>query len=115
VGGSMWEIQHILSQLFKHPIDEVLSLYKKKIKGMIEYYIGTDMRKEKILAIFLEKETSRIRDFIHQGIEVGDLEGLLQDMVRNNILYFDPTEAIYYPQGKSYRWGIQLYFEQQQN
>ncbi len=31
--------------------------------------------------------------------------------VRNNILYFDPTEAIYYPQGKSYQWGIRLYFE----
>ncbi len=115
VAGSMWEIQHILSQLFKYPIDEVLDLYKKKIKGMIEYYIGTDMRKEKILAIFLEKETARIRDFIRQGIEACDLEGLLQDMVRNNILYFDPTEAIFYPQGRSYRWGIQLYFEQQQN
>jgi len=32
-------------------------------------------------------------------------------MVRNNILYFDPIEAIYYPQGKSYQWGIRLYFE----
>jgi hypothetical protein len=90
----------------------VLTIYKKKIKGMIEYYIGTDMRKEKILEVFLKKETAHIKDFIPQGIEVGDLEGLLQDMVRNNILYFDPTEAIYYPQGKSYRRGIRLYFEQ---
>jgi AAA+ ATPase superfamily predicted ATPase len=112
VGGSMWEIQDILSERFDTPIDEVLSLYKKKIKGMIEYYIGMDMRKEKVLATFLKKDTARMKDFNRKGIEVDELEGLLQDMVRNNILYFDPTEAIFYPQGKSYHWGIRLYFEQ---
>ncbi|MGD2089055.1 MAG: ATP-binding protein [Candidatus Aminicenantes bacterium] len=112
VGGSMWEIQDILTELFEYPLDEVLSLYKKKIKGMIEYYIGTDLRKEKILAIFLKKETLRIKEFIKYGIDGSELQGLLQDMVRNNILYFDPTEAIFYPQGKSYQWGIRLYFEQ---
>jgi hypothetical protein len=37
---------------------------------------------------------------------------LPRDMVANNILYFDPTQAVYYPQGKSYQWGIRLYFEQ---
>jgi hypothetical protein len=36
---------------------------------------------------------------------------ILRDLVRNNILYFDPTEATYFPQGKSYQWGIKLYFE----
>jgi hypothetical protein len=111
VGGSMWEIQDILTGLFDHPIDEVLTLYKKKIKGMIEYYIGTDMRKEKLLALFVEKETARIKDFARQDIDSADLEVLLQDMVRNNILYFDPADALYYPQGESYRWGIKLYFE----
>lgn len=111
VGGSMWEIQDILTELFKTPIDETLALYKKKIKGLIEYYIGTDMRKEKVLRVFLENETARIRDFIPGGIALDEIAGLLQDMVRNNILYFDPTEALYYPQGKSYQWGIKLYFE----
>ncbi len=38
-------------------------------------------------------------------------EEILQHMVRNNILYFDPTGAVYYPQGRSYRHGIKLYFE----
>lgn len=38
-------------------------------------------------------------------------EMLLRDMVRHNIIYFDPTEAAYYPQGKSYRHGIRLYFK----
>jgi hypothetical protein len=111
VGGSMWEIQILLSQLFKHPIDEVLALYKKKIMGMVAYYIGANNKKEKALKIFLNKEKATIRDFIDAGIDVEEVEELLPDMVRNNILYFDPTEAIYYPQGKSYRWGIRLYFE----
>jgi len=111
VGGSMWEIQLILTGLFSEPIDDVLGLYKKKIKGMIEYNIGTDMRKEKILEVFLKKETAHVKDFIHREIPAGELENLLQDMVRKNILYFDPTEAVYYPQGKSYHWGIRLYFE----
>jgi len=111
VGGSMWEIQNILSQLFEYPLDKVLSLYKMKIKSMIEYYIGMDLLKEKVIQVFLERETARIRDFIPAGIDPGEIAHLLQDMVRNNILYFDPTEALYYPQGRSYRWGIKLYFE----
>jgi hypothetical protein len=110
VGGSMWEIQAILTGLFEKNIDDLLNLYKKKIKGMIKYYIGMDMRKEKILEVFLKKETADIKDFAPLGIITVELEGLLQDMVRNNILYFDPTEAVYYPQGKSYHWGIRLYF-----
>jgi hypothetical protein len=40
-------------------------------------------------------------------------EEFLRDMVTNNILYFDPMQAVYYPQGKSYQWGIRLYFEHQ--
>lgn len=111
VGGSMWEIQYLLSQLFEHPIDEVLTLYKKKIRGMIAFYIGASRKKEKILRIFLEKENASIRDFITEEISEDEVEELLQDMVRNNIIYFDPTEAIYYPQGMSYRWGIRLYFD----
>ena len=111
VGGSMWEIQDILNDLFNTPLDEALYLYKKKIKGMIEYYIGADMLKEKTLRIFLKQETARLRDFISEGISPMEINHLLQDMVRNNILYFDPTEALYYPQGKSYSWGIKLYFE----
>jgi len=111
VGGSMWEIQILLSQLFKHPIDEVLALYKKKIMGMVAYYIGVSNKKEKAMKIFLNKEKATIKDFINAGIDADEVEKLLSDMVRNNILYFDPTDAIYYPQGKSYRWGIRLYFD----
>ena len=107
MGGSMWEIQHILSQLFDHPIDDVLADYKQKMLGMITYYIVQKQRKkrEKILGHFIDNDNLWARD-----TNEGD-EELLSDMVSNNILYFDPTQAVYYPQGKSYQWGIRLYFE----
>ena len=108
VGGSMWEIQDILSLLFQHPLDEVLSDYKQKMLGLITYYIIQKNRKkkEKILRHFIDKNYLGARDTDETDAE------LYRDMVKNNILYFDPTLAIYYPQGKSYRWGIRIYFQQ---
>jgi hypothetical protein len=107
VGGSMWEIQNILSHLFEHPIDEVLANYKKRILGMITYYIIQKDRKkrEKILRRFIANDLLWAKDTGEKDADI------LKDMVSNNILYFDPTEAVYYPQGKSYWWGIKLYFE----
>ena len=111
VGGSMWEVQEILTDLFTTSLDEVISLYLKKIKVMIGHYIGADDKKEKILRLFLTKEEANTRDFLQAGIAKEELDDLLRDMVRNNILYFDSTEGLYYPQGKSYREGIRLFFE----
>jgi AAA+ ATPase superfamily predicted ATPase len=110
VGGSMWEIQEILRELFDSPMDEVLSFYKKKMRSLIAYYIGTDDRKEKALSLFIDKDSADIRDFVKAGIDKDETDDLVRDMVTNNILYFDPTEALYYPQGTSYRLGIRLYF-----
>ena len=108
VGGSMWEIQHILSQLFEHPIDAVLDDYKQKMLGLITYYIVQKERKkrERILRHFIDNNHLWARDTNEED------EALLKDMATNNILYFDPTRAVYYPQGISYHWGIRLYFDQ---
>jgi AAA+ ATPase superfamily predicted ATPase len=108
VGGSMWEIQDILSLLFQHSLDEVLSDYRQKMLGMITYYIVQKNRKkkEKILSHFIDNDYLEARDTHEKDAE------LYRDMVTNNILYFDPTLAVYYPQGKSYLWGIRLYFQQ---
>ncbi len=78
---------------------------------MIGHYIGANDKKEQVLRLFLTKETANTRDFIQAGIAGEELDDLLRDMVRNNILYFDPTEGLYYPQGTSYREGIRLFFE----
>lgn len=112
VGGSVWEIQHLLTELFNNPIDDVLTLYKKKIRGIIAYYCQFDENKKQVLKVVDQKGTVCAEDFEDLTIEVPRLKELLKDMVTNNILYFDPMEAIYYPQGKSYEWGIRLYFDQ---
>jgi hypothetical protein len=107
VGGSMWEIQYILSLFIQKPLDEVLSRYKQKMQGLVTDYIVTKGRKtrEKVLRVFIKNDRLMKKD-IHENDEE-----ILQHMVRNNILYFDSTEAVYYPQGRSYHHGIKLYFE----
>jgi len=107
VGGSMWEIQAILSNLFRSPLDTVISDYKQKMLGMITYSIVKKGRKkrEKLLSHFVENDKLFARDTEEED------EELLRELVSNNILYFDPTRAVYYPQGKSFHWGIRLYFE----
>jgi hypothetical protein len=107
VGGSMWEIQDILFELFQRSLADVLEDYKRSMRGLITDYIVTKGRKkrEKVLQHFITDDRLLKKDVDEED------EDILKDMVRNNILYFDPTEAIYYPQGKSYHWGIRLYFE----
>jgi hypothetical protein len=74
--------------------------------------IDRNTYKEQVLQVIDEKITVTGKDFEHLSLKAEELKEILRDMVRSNILYFDPTEAVYYPQGKSYQWGIRLYFEQ---
>jgi AAA+ ATPase superfamily predicted ATPase len=111
VGGSMWEIQYLLGQLFNNPLDEVLALYKERMRSLITHYIEFDKNKRVVLQEVNKKEIVRSTDLEDLSIDGPELKELLRDMVRNNILYFDLTKAVYYPQGRSYRWGIKLYFE----
>ncbi|MCK4762938.1 MAG: hypothetical protein KAW12_12145 [Candidatus Aminicenantes bacterium] len=111
VGGSMWEIQDILSDLFDDSIDRVLDLYKQKMRGIIAHYTGLNANKKKILKPFFRRHSLSLEDFASVEMDYEALEELLRDMVKNNILYFDPTGAVYYPQSSSTRWGIKLYFE----
>jgi len=107
VGGSMWEIQYLLGRLFDSPIDNELNLYKKKMRSlMVDYVVRPEQEDiERLLNHFVRQD-----ELPKEMIKPED-EKLLRHMVRNNILYFDPTEATYYPQGRSYHWGIRLYFQ----
>jgi AAA+ ATPase superfamily predicted ATPase len=107
VGGSMWEIQYLLGRFFENSIDDELKLYKKKMRSVIVDYVVKPEQKdiERLLSHFVQQD-----ELPKEMIKSKD-EKLLRDMVRNNILYFDPTEATYYPQGRSYHCGIQSYFE----
>ena len=107
VGGSMWEIQDILDDLFHTPLDDIIPLYKKKMRSLIVDYVVKPEQKEieKLLRRFVDRY-----DLPKEEIN-SEEEKVLREMVRQNILYFDPTEATYYPQGKSYHHGIRLYFK----
>jgi AAA+ ATPase superfamily predicted ATPase len=107
MGGSAWEIQYLLGRLFSNPIDDELNLYKKKMRSMIVDYVVRPGQEdiERLLNHFVQND-----ELSKEMIKPED-EKLLRDLVRNNILYFDPTEATYYPQGTSYHWGIKLYFQ----
>lgn len=107
VGGSMWEIQDILSDLFDTPIDEALNRYKKTILNVIVNYAFSPKKDA------IEKMLRRIidRDELSRMEITPDDEPLLKDMVRENILYYEPIEAKYYPQGQSYLNGIRAYFK----
>jgi AAA+ ATPase superfamily predicted ATPase len=107
VGGSMWEIQDILSDLFHAPLEEVLRLYKKKMRSLIVNYAAKPAKDEiaNLLRRFIDNDELPQEEINPKN------EELLRDMVRQNILYYDPTEAKYYPQGKSYHNGIRAYFE----
>jgi AAA+ ATPase superfamily predicted ATPase len=113
VGGSMWEIQNILGHLFDKPLNTVLSLHKKRMKGAIAHYASFDKKRQDILRLVKEKKILRYLDIDPErlGVEPRELKTLLKDMVRNNIIYFDPVEASYYPQARSYQWGLKLYFD----
>jgi AAA+ ATPase superfamily predicted ATPase len=113
VGGSMWEIHDILGDLFEKPIDTVLNLYKRKMRGIIAHFTRFDKKKRDLLMYINENGNLKDGDFSLDSIGLNgqEIDIILRDMVRNNILYFDPTEATYFPQSKSYEWGIKLYFE----
>ena len=61
--------------------------------------------------IIIDELQATVRDFVNLGIGKDEVDELLRDIVRNNILYFDPIEAVYYPQARSFLWGTRLYFE----
>ncbi|MGA1825975.1 MAG: ATP-binding protein [bacterium] len=113
VGGSMWEIQSILSKLFHAPLDDVLAEYKLRMRGIIDDYIGFDQSKADVLRLFVE-DMKLSRKQMAQLIskDMHTIEDLLRDMVKNNVLYYDPTLALFYPQGRSLELGIKLYFEE---
>ena len=111
VGGSMWEIQKILTDLFNSDIDVVLKEYKGFMRGIIFDYAGIDKVKKELLRVIADKIRVDLNDFEGtRAYEEGSLEGYLRDMVTNNILYYDPTQAVFYPQGRSLEWGLRLFF-----
>jgi len=114
VGGSMWEVQAILSDLFSLQLSDVLEEYKQRMRGIIDEYIGFDATRAEILHLLIDHPRLSRKQISPSILENPQkIEALLKDMVKNNILYYDPTLAVFYPQGRSLEWGIKLYFAPQ--
>ncbi|HPJ15960.1 MAG TPA: ATP-binding protein [Spirochaetota bacterium] len=111
LGGSCWEIQSLLSDFFDDEVEKVCEEYKIKMKNLIADYIKLSSLKNKILNKFVLKIFNKYVDFSDTDLPENKIEELLSDMVHNNILYYNPTTAEFYPQGKSLEWGIKLYFK----
>ena len=107
LGGSAWEIQLILTELFQEDMDDSLERYKKIMKAKIVDYVAGKNRavKEEIFEKVLRLGFPAKTDFSEEELP------FLGDMVSRNILFYDPCEATFCPQGKSMEWGISLYLE----
>ncbi len=98
------ELKDLRTFIDKEPA-EILFIHGPKSLGkttLLYKFLEQVQKKQKLDVKFM--------DLWARDTNEGD-EEILRDMVTNNILYFDPTKAVYYPQGKSYHWGIRLYFE----
>jgi hypothetical protein len=113
VGGSMWEIQKILTDLFNADMDSVLDEYKEFMRGIIFEYAGINKEKKELFKVIADKNRVDLNDFEGtKAYKEGILEDYLYDMVTNNILYYDPTRAVFCPQGRSTEWGLRLFFDE---
>jgi len=107
LGGSPWEIQLLLSKRFDADTKSVCAKYVNQMKSLIADYVFWKEQDEKlkILKYFVDKNSRKIEEFKNVKNE------LLKDMVHNNILYFNPVNASFSPQGRSIELGIKMYFE----
>jgi uncharacterized protein len=112
LGGSVWEIQYLLSKRFGNNTKTICEVYLKKIQSMIKEYIKLSDAKKEVLSNFYNKRNIEYRDFKKMNISDIEIENILADMVHNNILYFDPVNATFNPQGRSTELGINLYFDE---
>ena len=105
VGGSAWEIYSILEQLFQRSLAEIVDNIKRERVSMIVDVIRRNRKMEDILQLFAKESVLSNRTLLDCDTT------LLGDLVKDNILYYDPVDGVYGVQGKSLEWGIKGYFD----
>ncbi|MEW6377978.1 MAG: ATP-binding protein [bacterium] len=107
VGGSPWEIQSILGQLFQKSLTEVVArLRRERVATIVDIIRRDRERREPLLRMFREKPAVRASELMDAPAEV------LGQLVHDNILYYDPVDGLYGLQGRSMELGVREYFEQ---
>jgi len=126
LGGSMFEISYVLRELIPHAKKKAVetSAVQKAIdhlitvnEGKFGYYAKINNSKRalfrKIRMIHKQKTTFTIDDFEllveKKFYDEFSLDDELNNLVRMNILAFNPTTAMYMLQGNSMYYGLQQY------
>ena len=129
-GGSIWEISSLLGRFLRvcrngqvedKDMEKIVESYLIQAKGYFKEYAGLDASKTELLAEieaniqqkgFVEKmDLGRL---LKQGY-YADRESLqeeLNNLVRNNYLYYKPTLAEYKLQGKSMEIGLNRFIRE---
>ena len=126
-GGSIWEISSILGDFLQacrdgqvpdQKMQEIVERYMVQAKSYFEEYAGLDTSKEELLreisthvqdkGFVKEMDLKRLLDQAHYENRQAVQEEL-NNLVRNNFLYYNPTLAQYKLQGKSMEIGLMRY------
>ncbi len=101
VGGSAWEIYFILEELFHNDLESICVKLKREKTAMLTDWVDTSNRKEREEALhyFVDSPSIPQRQLMGK-------KPILAQAVHDNILFYDPIEAVYGIQGKSLEWGI---------
>ena len=122
-GGSMWEITRFLGDLLVHvqegsiPDDTFAKIIEERIvvaRSMFKLKAVGQRKKQLFRSIAAAVSASADGSFDHDSIAVdmgdnAELEAELGDLVRNNILALDPTQAHYKLQGRLLELGLARY------
>jgi len=113
LGGSCWEIQHLLSQIMSSDFKTAIAKYKREKESEVRNAVAFSSDKKSILLLFKDKKKYLDEDEISKKINLGEerIKELLTELVSGNILFFDPVDALFYPQSKSIEYGIKRYFD----
>ena len=112
LGGSCWEIQSLLSDIMYGGFETAMARCKKERESEVVNAVSFNSEKKQILSLFHNKEQLGGDEIIQKLTFQGDkIKALLGELVKQNILFFDPVEAVYSPQSKSVEFGIKRYFE----
>ena len=122
-GGSMWEISRFLGDLLVHvqdssiPDETFAKLIEERIvvaRSMFKLKAIGTRKKQLFRSIAAAVSASADGSFDHDSIAVdmgdnAELEAELGDLVRNNLLALDPTQAHYQLQGRLLELGLARY------
>jgi len=129
-GGSIWEISSLLGDFLKvcqggkvddREMEKIVERYIIQARSYFEEYAGLDDAKTEFLRDIDKyvRENGNIKEYnLRRLLDEGiyntreALQEELNNLVRNNYLYYNPTRAEYKMQGKSMEIGLKRYVEE---